>query len=149
MSVRYDVDERVATITLDRPEQRNAVDPGLTKALGEAVAAFEADPGVWVAILTGAGPNFCAGADLKALAIFLFVISLGIPVYEGITGNSVPSSWNVPVVLAALYAIVRLVGPIASPPNAARLMTVRFSRSWTSPLVWWSSRWSRAGASAL
>ena len=68
MSVRYDVDGRVATITLDRPEQRNAVDPELTEALGEAVAAFEADPEVWVAVLTGAGPNFCAGADLKALA---------------------------------------------------------------------------------
>ena len=68
MSVRYDVDGRVATITLDRPEQRNAVDPELTEELGAAVAAFEADPEVWVAILTGAGPNFCAGADLKALA---------------------------------------------------------------------------------
>ena len=68
MSVRYEVDGRVATFTLDRPDQRNAVDPDLTKALGEAVAAFEADPEVWVGILTGAGPNFCAGADLKALA---------------------------------------------------------------------------------
>ena len=68
MSVRYEVDGRVATFTLDRPEQRNAVDPDLAEALGEAVAAFEADPEVWVGILTGAGPNFCAGADLKALA---------------------------------------------------------------------------------
>ncbi len=68
MSVRYEVDGRVATFTLDRPEQRNAVDPDLAKALGEAVAAFEADPEVWVGILAGAGPNFCAGADLKALA---------------------------------------------------------------------------------
>ena len=68
MSVRYEVDGRVATFILDRPEQRNAVDPDLTKELGEAVAAFEADPEVWVGILTGAGPNFCAGADLKALA---------------------------------------------------------------------------------
>ena len=67
MSVRYEVDGRVATFTLDRPEQRNAVDPDLTRALGDAVAAFEADPEVWVGILTGAGPNFCAGADLKAM----------------------------------------------------------------------------------
>ncbi len=68
MSVRYDVDGRVATITLDRPEQRNAIDPSVAAALGEAVARFEADPEVWVAVLTGQGPNFCAGADLKALA---------------------------------------------------------------------------------
>lgn len=66
--VRYDVDGRVATFTLDRPDQRNAVDPGLTAALADAVARFEADPEVWVGVLTGAGPNFCAGADLKALA---------------------------------------------------------------------------------
>lgn len=66
--IGYDVDGRVATFTLNRPEQRNAVDPGLTAALGAAVARFEADPEVWVGILTGAGPNFCAGADLKALA---------------------------------------------------------------------------------
>lgn len=66
--VRYEVDGRVATFTLDRPDQRNAVDPGLAAALGAAVTRFEADPEVWVGILTGAGPNFCAGADLKALA---------------------------------------------------------------------------------
>ena len=68
MSVRYEVDGRVATFTLDRPDQRNAVDPDLTAALGAALARFEADPDVWVGILTGAGPNFCAGADLKAIA---------------------------------------------------------------------------------
>jgi len=68
MSVRYEIDGRVATFTLDRPDQRNAVDPDLTAALGAALARFEADPDVWVGILTGAGPNFCAGADLKAIA---------------------------------------------------------------------------------
>ncbi len=66
--VVYRVDGRVATFTLNRPDQRNAVDPGLAAALGDAVARFEADPEVWVGILTGAGPNFCAGADLKAIA---------------------------------------------------------------------------------
>ncbi len=66
--VRYEVDGRVATFTLDRPDARNAVSPELAAALGEAVARFEADPEVWVGILTGEGANFCAGADLKALA---------------------------------------------------------------------------------
>lgn len=66
--IRYEVDGRVATITLNRPDQRNAVDPALTAALGEALTRFEADPEVWVAVLTGAGPNFCAGADLKAIS---------------------------------------------------------------------------------
>ncbi len=65
--VLYEVDGHVATLTLNRPDQRNAVSPELTTAMDRAVQAFEADPDVWVGILTGAGPNFCAGADLKAL----------------------------------------------------------------------------------
>ena len=66
--VRYEVDGHVATLTLDRPEQRNSVSPELTTAMSEAMRRFEQDADVWVGILTGAGPNFCAGADLKALA---------------------------------------------------------------------------------
>ena len=61
------VDGHVATLTLNRPDQRNAVNPELTVALAEAMDRVEADPQVWVVILTGAGPHFCAGADLKAL----------------------------------------------------------------------------------
>lgn len=66
--ILYDVTGRVATITLNRPDQRNAVSPELATAFAEAMARYEADPEVWVAVLTGAGPNFCAGADLKAIA---------------------------------------------------------------------------------
>lgn len=66
--VLYEVDGHVATLTLNRPDQRNAVDPGLTACLGAALDRLEADEDVWVGILTGAGPHFCAGADLKALA---------------------------------------------------------------------------------
>ena len=66
--VRYDVDGRVATITLNRPEQRNAIDPATAAAMDDAMQRFEADPEVWVAVLTGEGTVFSAGADLKALA---------------------------------------------------------------------------------
>ncbi len=66
--VLYEVDGHIATLTLNRPDQRNAVSPELTTALGAAMDRLEADDDVWVGILTGAGPNFCAGADLKALA---------------------------------------------------------------------------------
>ena len=65
--VLYEVDAHVATLTLNRPDQRNAVSPELTLAMDEAMKAFEADPDVWVGILTATGPNFCAGADLKAI----------------------------------------------------------------------------------
>jgi enoyl-CoA hydratase len=58
----------VATVTLDRPEVRNAVDGPTAAALLEAFVAFEADPALAVLVLTGAGGQFCAGADLKAMA---------------------------------------------------------------------------------
>ncbi|MDP9465818.1 MAG: crotonase/enoyl-CoA hydratase family protein [Actinomycetota bacterium] len=66
--VLYALDGHVATLTLNRPDQRNAVSPELTAAMDAAVRRFEDDDEAWVALLTGAGPNFCAGADLKALA---------------------------------------------------------------------------------
>ncbi len=56
------------TVTIDRPEVRNAVDPETARALEEAFARFDAEQGLAVAVLTGAGGNFCAGFDLKALA---------------------------------------------------------------------------------
>jgi enoyl-CoA hydratase len=55
-------------VTLHRPEVRNAVDGPTATALFEAFRAFEDDDALRVAILTGAGGNFCAGADLKAVA---------------------------------------------------------------------------------
>ncbi|HEX8862380.1 MAG TPA: crotonase/enoyl-CoA hydratase family protein [Actinomycetes bacterium] len=58
----------VTVVTIDRPERRNAVDGPTATALAEAFRAFDADPGAAVAVLTGAGGAFCAGADLKAIA---------------------------------------------------------------------------------
>ena len=66
--VLVDVDGHVATLTLNRPAQRNAVNPELALAMDAAMARVEADPGVWVVVLTGAGGLFSAGADLKAIA---------------------------------------------------------------------------------
>ena len=68
-TVRYEVADRIATITLDRPAQRNAIDAAVTVALRAATARSEADPDVLVVILTGSGDRaFCAGMDLKAFA---------------------------------------------------------------------------------
>jgi enoyl-CoA hydratase len=58
----------VTVLTITRPERRNAVDSLCATALLEAFGAFEADPSQSVAILTGEGGMFCAGADLKAMA---------------------------------------------------------------------------------
>lgn len=71
MAIRVEddaADPRVTVVTIDRPEARNALDPEHQQALGEAVAAFEADPAKLVGVLTGAGgTTFSAGADLKRL----------------------------------------------------------------------------------
>ncbi len=61
-------DGPVRIVTIDRPERRNAVDSHTASALLEAFEAFDADETAHVAVLTGAGGYFCAGADLKALA---------------------------------------------------------------------------------
>lgn len=64
--VHYQLDGAIATITLDRPADRNAVDLAVCDAMYAALEQFEAEPRARVAILTGTGPVFCAGADLKA-----------------------------------------------------------------------------------
>src|SRR5574343_2011680 len=61
----YEKRERIAYVTLNRPEAMNALNDGLNDALWAIWADFEADPEVDVAILTGNGRAFCAGADLK------------------------------------------------------------------------------------
>ena len=66
-TVRYEVSERVGTITLNRPEARNALSSALRQELSAVMARADADPEVDVVILTGADPAFCAGLDLKEL----------------------------------------------------------------------------------
>jgi len=68
MSVRYELRDHIATVTIDRPGVRNAVDAPTAQALAEAFRRFDDDEGALVAVLTGAGGYFCAGADLKAVA---------------------------------------------------------------------------------
>lgn len=65
--VRIDRDGPVLQVTIDRPEVRNAVDGPTARALEAAFAELDDDPELAVAVLTGAGGTFCAGADLHAL----------------------------------------------------------------------------------
>ncbi|MGH9184697.1 MAG: crotonase/enoyl-CoA hydratase family protein [Acidimicrobiales bacterium] len=66
--VDYEVRGRVAVLTLNRPEARNAVNGALAAAMEEAIDRLEDDPEVWAGVLTHVGPVFSAGADLKAIA---------------------------------------------------------------------------------
>jgi enoyl-CoA hydratase len=67
MNVTIEHVDRVTVVTIDRPERRNAVDRATATELADAFRAFEADAAHDVAVLTGAGGTFCAGADLKAI----------------------------------------------------------------------------------
>jgi enoyl-CoA hydratase len=67
-TVEITADGPVTVVTINRPRRRNAVDGATATALLAAFGAFEADPAASVAILTGAGGTFCAGADLTALS---------------------------------------------------------------------------------
>lgn len=67
-TVLREVVGRVVIFTINRPEVRNAVDRPTADALADAFEAFDVDAALDVAILTGAGRTFCAGADLKAVA---------------------------------------------------------------------------------
>jgi enoyl-CoA hydratase len=74
--IRYELRGPVAVITIDRPEQRNAINAGVRRGLRAAFERFDADPAARVAILTGAGRQaFCAGMDLKEAAD----VMLGVP----------------------------------------------------------------------
>lgn len=66
-NVRYETDGQVALVTIERPEVRNAVDGPTAAALADAFRRFDADEERSVAVLTGQGGTFCAGADLKGV----------------------------------------------------------------------------------
>jgi enoyl-CoA hydratase/carnithine racemase len=69
VSVRYEVEDGVAWVTIDRPEARNALNAAVRAGLFDAVARFNEDAAARVLVLTGAGDQaFCAGADLKEMA---------------------------------------------------------------------------------
>jgi len=76
MSILYEKKDKIAIVTINRPEAINAIDPETSEELGKAWMDFRDDPNLWVGILTGAGDRaFSAGADLKKMIPFLATIS--------------------------------------------------------------------------
>jgi enoyl-CoA hydratase/carnithine racemase len=66
--LRYEKDDAIATLTLNRPERLNAITGPMLAALSEALVDADADPAVRVIVLTGSGRGFCSGLDLKEAA---------------------------------------------------------------------------------
>lgn len=67
MSVDFRVEGHVGIVTLNRPEARNAVNGDVARGIEAAIDRIEGEPSIWVGILTGVPPVFCAGADLKMI----------------------------------------------------------------------------------
>jgi len=66
-TLRIESKGAIRILTLNRPEKRNALDTALSRALLESLRTADADETVRCVVLTGAGPAFCAGADLAEL----------------------------------------------------------------------------------
>ena len=118
--VLYEVVDRVAVITVNDPDRRNAVTDAMSQQLRDSVQRAECDPGVHAVIVTGAGKAFCAGADLSALgaaakegleriyAGFMAVGRCSLPTIAAVNGAAVGAGMNL-----ALAADVRIAGPHA------------------------------------
>ncbi|MDH4143745.1 MAG: enoyl-CoA hydratase-related protein [Acidimicrobiia bacterium] len=96
-AVRYEVDAGVATITIDRPEARNAINRAVRDGLWAAFDTIAADDAIKVAILTGAGDRaFSAGADLKEMA----ETKMAVPSKRGIPHLGRNVQLDIPVIAA-------------------------------------------------
>jgi enoyl-CoA hydratase len=114
------IENRVALITVNDPDRRNAMTDEISTALRAAVQRSEADPEVHALVVTGAGPAFCAGADLGALGAaaedglhrlydgFLAVADCALPTIAAVNGPAVGAGMNL-----ALACDVRIAGPRA------------------------------------
>ena len=112
--------DRVALITVNDPDRRNAVTAEISAALRAAVTDAEANTDVHAVVITGAGKAFCAGADLTALGEaaeeglrviydgFLAVADCALPTIAAVNGAAVGAGLNL-----ALAADVRIAGPAA------------------------------------
>jgi enoyl-CoA hydratase len=118
--VRVERRDHVAVLTLDDPRRANAFTLAMCDQINVAVDALESDPDVSALVVTGAGPVFCAGADLSSLgdsrehglrAIydgFLRIARCSLPTVAAVNGAAVGAGMNL-----ALAADVRIVSPSA------------------------------------
>ncbi|MCV7314791.1 enoyl-CoA hydratase [Mycolicibacillus parakoreensis] len=118
--VRYHVSDRVALVTVNDPDRRNAVTAAMSAQLRSTIERAESDPDVHAVVITGAGKAFCAGADLSALGDaaeegllalydgFMAVGGCTLPTIAAVNGAAVGAGLNL-----ALAADVRIAGPHA------------------------------------
>ena len=91
----YEVENSIATITLNRPEKRNALNEGLVNSLKEALIKANEDENLCAIVIKGAGKDFCSGADLSAL--------------QKIADSDVLENWDDAHNLLELFSLIRKV----------------------------------------
>jgi 2-(1,2-epoxy-1,2-dihydrophenyl)acetyl-CoA isomerase len=120
MTVRLDITVGVATVTLDRPERRNALDGSMKARLLDAFESFVDDAAVRVVVLTGAGGAFCAGSDIgtmqewtipagrrrlkSAQRIVRAIADLEKPVIAAVDGPAVGVGWSLALACDLVFA---------------------------------------------
>src|SRR6266508_1088063 len=114
--LRTSVDAGVATVTLDAPDRRNALSLGLVDEIVVAFDQLEADPSVGAAVVTGAPPAFCAGADLSHLGSsqreglgriyegFLRIARSPLPTVAAVNGAAVGAGMNMALACDVILA---------------------------------------------
>ncbi len=63
-TIRYEIKDHVAWLTLNRPDKKNAINLAMRKEIQDAYADIKYNPDIWVAVITAAGDVFCSGKDL-------------------------------------------------------------------------------------
>lgn len=114
-AVLYEAKDHIATITLNRPENRNSMTPDVLEGLSQAVSRVRGDRDVRCAILTGRGRSFCAGADFRSRAVlegdlqphersfrmyshFLEVLDVEVPTIAALNGHAIGGGLGLAVV---------------------------------------------------
>lgn len=115
--VRYEVADRVATLTLDQPEQRNPLNDPMIQAVLGTLEIFKADDTAHVMIVTGEGKAFCAGGDLKMMQGWLDDIDAGKTKFDPI----VQREWYRQGIQRIPLAFRRMDKPIIAAINGAAI----------------------------